>query len=41
MKKNYIQPDFEVMSVKATYSICSESTPFEYGGGSPIDADPV
>ena len=40
-KNNYIQPAFEVIAVNAAYSICSESTPFEYGGGSPIDADPV
>lgn len=41
MKKNYIQPAFEVLTVNAAYGICAESTPFEYKGGSPIDADPV
>jgi hypothetical protein len=40
-KKNYIQPAMEVLAVNAAYSICAESTPFEYGGGSPIDAEPV
>jgi len=41
MKKNYNCPDVEVIAVNATYSICAESTPFEYGGSSPIDEEPV
>ena len=43
MKKIYNCPETEVITVNATYSICAESTPFEYGGGSPegIDGDPV
>lgn len=41
MKKNYNCPETEVLSVNAVYSICAESTPFGYGGESPIDADPV
>lgn len=40
-KNNYIQPAVEVMAVNAAYTICSESNPFEYGSGSPVDADPV
>ena len=41
MKKTYNCPETEVMTVNATYSICSESNPFQYGGGSTMDADPV
>ena len=43
MKKNYIQPIVEVMTVNATYSICAEST-FEsfsildHTGAEPISA---
>lgn len=40
-KKNYIQPSLEVATLKAMYNLLGESTPFEYGGGSPIDAEPV
>lgn len=41
MKKQYNCPETEVIAVNAAYSICSESTPFEFGGGSIDDADPV
>ena len=41
MKKNYIQPTFEVLTLNTAYCICAESTPFNYGGQSIPDADPV
>lgn len=41
MKKYYNCPDVDVIAVNAAYNICAESTPFDYGGQSPIDADPV
>jgi hypothetical protein len=41
MKKNYNCPETEVIAVNATYSICAESTPFNYGGASIENADPV
>ena len=41
MNKTYICPDTEVIAINAAYSICSESNPFNYGGESPVDADPV
>ena len=38
MKKGYNCPDVEVIAVNATYSICSESNPFN-GIGQDIDND--
>ena len=40
-KKNYIQPISDVATLQTTYSILGASKPFEYGGESPIDAEPV
>ena len=39
--KSYIQPICDVTVLQATYNILGASRPFEYGGESPIDAEPV
>jgi hypothetical protein len=39
--KSYIQPVCDVTVLQATYNILGASKPFEYGGGSPLDEDPV
>ena len=41
MRKNYIQPEFEVTAIKATYNVLSESNPFGYGGEDIDNQDPV
>lgn len=40
MKKNYIQPAFEVMAVNTAYNVCQAVSYTENFNGTPIPADP-